>query len=160
MQGSVTLEYSTDAAATFLQATDFGASSDLIKTQWIIPFLMPEKVEGADGESMTDDEICSKQIARLYLRFILETKQFDLTTTNGIKLYQFINALRCAPLIRLYAGSGISIYGYDEFAASNNTNYLIPHDTPEPGEITVGASAGVQWNFTLKCKKSYSIVTA
>lgn len=160
MQGTVTLEYSTDSAATFLQATDFGAASDLIKTMWVIPFLMYEPTQDGGEESMTDSEICAKGIARLYVRFRLEVKQFDLSTTNGVKLYLFINALRCAPLIRLYAGSGISIYGYDEFSTAANTNYLVPHDVPEPQEISTGESTGMQWDFTLKCKKEYSIVTA
>lgn len=160
MEGSVTLEYSTDGASTFLDATDFGASSALIKTQWVWPYLMPEEQESEADQSMTDSEICFKATARLHVDIILEAKQFDLTTTNGKALNRFINALRCAPLVRLYAGSGVAIYGYDEFNSATNTNYLVTHAAPRPEPISGGEAMGTRWQFTLKLKKETDITTA
>lgn len=158
MQGTVQLHFSADGGTTWLGASDFGASSDNIKTMWCVPYLEREPLEGDEDRGLTDAELCSQADARMYVRLQLEAKQFDLTTTAGAARYRFINALRCAPLIRLYY-SGTDIYGYTDFASSSNTNYLIPHDVPAPEEITAGEEVGVGWNMTLKRKKEYDITT-
>ena len=159
MEGKVKFEFSVDQGTTWYDATDFGAASALLYCNKIHPFLLPEPVDDDSPENMTDSEYCYKATPRIYLMVELRARDFDLTTAAGRALYKFINALRCASIIRIYDnGASGGINGYTEWASDPNTEYLVPHDSPQPGFPSVGETV-VEWNFTLKMKKEYDITT-
>lgn len=158
MEGNVKIEFSVDQGTTWYDATDFGAASANIYCNKVHPELVPEPVPDENNENMTDSEICFKAAARMYIVFELRASDYNLTTAAGKARYKFINALRCAPLIRIYDGGAGDIDGYEEFDTDPNTNYLVPHDTPSPEHPPVGQTVTVL-SFTLKMKKEYDITT-
>lgn len=155
MEGTITLEYSKDGGTTWLGPYDapYSASSSTIYCSLVYAWLDQEPSQDKAPESASDAELCWSGNARLHVLVKPRPLDHDSTDTEGKKLYKFLNALRCAPLIRLVAAD---INGYTEFAASNNTYYLVPGDCPPPEFHSSGEENAV-FHINLLAKKKYAI---
>lgn len=150
MEGNVVLKYSKDGGATWSTATTVAVSRC---HAWIRP-----ETESEQNEVMGDYDICYRATPRLVLSFQLDMNQFDpvKNPSTADSLWVFINKLRAAPLIHLYY-AGTSIDGFTEFAATPNTNYLVPADTPDPEYIATDGTRFRAMNFTLQLRKAVAL---
>jgi hypothetical protein len=156
MEGTIKLEYSVDQAVNFKNATTspYSAASADIPCTVVRVWIQPD--EGSEeAASGSDEEVCFTSVGRLYVHIRPRMDVIDITTAEGQKVFKFLCALRCAPIIRLYY-SGTSINGFTEWASASNTNYLIPSDTPPPTWGSIGDTS-TQLDIVLKSKKEFAL---
>jgi hypothetical protein len=149
MEGTVTLKYSSDGGTTWSAATN------LVLTRchaWI----RPVPLDDFPQQTMGSYTLCHKAVARLVVTMQCDVRQFDPGAAGGDALYLFVNKLRAAPLIHLYY-AGTSIDGFTDFAASNNTNYLVPEDTPDLEFIATDGTRLRDVRFALVMQNEYPI---
>jgi hypothetical protein len=149
MEGTVQLKYSVDGGATWSAQT-------AVKLTRCHAWIRPVPLDDFPQQTMGDYTLCYKAVARLVVSMQCDVRQFDPSDPNGNALYLFVNKLRAAPLIHLYY-NGSSIDGFDSFAASNNTNYLVPDDTPDVAFIATDGTRLRDVRFSLVMQKEYPI---
>lgn len=151
MEGQITFKYSTDGGSTWSTATALDAKR---AHAWLRP-----EGDGDQAETMGSDRICWKAVPRLVLSLEMAMPQFDPTkTASGDSNWVFINKLRCAPLIHIHHnGVASDIDGFTEWAATANTNYLVPDDVPDAEYIATDGTRLRAMAFTLVLRDGYDI---